>query len=252
MSFLPDDYTPPAGGNYMKFAIGDNRIRVLSDAITGTEVWYQTDDGRKVERFRPGQRPSAPDNADNPKHFWAFAVWHDDQVQVLCITQRTVQDAIRALAVSPDWGDPKAYDIVVTKQGSGMDTTYNVVPCPKSPVSPEAQAKYDAANIDLNALYDGGDPFASADGGATPSAPDNHNTGEDEVTIVDVAQVRDGVWELSTDKGKFYTSSNTVANNALAAKGASVLLAWETNDKGGKVALKVTALQSATADDIPF
>ena len=68
-----------------------------------------------------------------------------------------------------DWGSPiGAYDIKVTKKGSKLDTEYTVTPIPKSPVSDEIKSAFKAANVNLQALFTNGDPFASAQPAAKP------------------------------------------------------------------------------------
>ena len=68
------------------------------------------------------------------KHFWAFLVYNQEakRVQVLEVTQSSVQAVIKALVDNKNWGDPKGYDITVTRVGSGLDTEYAVMPNPQS------------------------------------------------------------------------------------------------------------------------
>jgi len=71
-------------------------------------------------------------------------------------------EAVRALVSNPKWGDPTGYDITVTKDGTGFDTTYQVMPNPHSPLDVNASDKYLAMKLNLEAIYDGGDPFAAS------------------------------------------------------------------------------------------
>jgi hypothetical protein len=81
-------------------------------------------------------------------------------VQILEITQKTIMNAINALVKSEDWGDPKEYDILITKDGEGKDTEYHVMPSPKKPADPGVVKFYKDMDIKLDRLYDGEDPFA--------------------------------------------------------------------------------------------
>ena len=92
MSFLPKEYESPATENkYMRLEQGDNSFRILSDAITGWELWTsEMIDGkevRKPNRFRDEESiPMALiDPEAMPKHFWAMVVWNyqDKKVQIL-------------------------------------------------------------------------------------------------------------------------------------------------------------------------
>lgn len=53
-----------------------------------------------------------------------------------------------------DWGDPKNYDLKITRDGDGMETKYSVLPRPAKDVDPEIMTAYLDANIDLEALLD--------------------------------------------------------------------------------------------------
>ena len=163
MGFLPENYKEPVTSNYMRFDKGDNRFRVLGSATIGWEWWEDTENGgRKPFRVRmDGKVPSGTDT----KHFWAFPVWNyqDEKVQILEITQKGIHKSIKALAQNAKWGDPKEYDIVVTRTGDGMETEYNTVPDPKEQIDPKITELYEKMNINVEALYDGGDPFGKKD-----------------------------------------------------------------------------------------
>ena len=163
MTFLPDKYEiPDASTGYMKFKIGENRFRVLSSAILGWESWLKDDEGnRKPRRWRMGEDIKVEDVGDDPKHFWAFCVWNyaTEKVQILEITQKGIMKSIKALTSDDDWGDPKDYDIVVTREGEGLDTEYQVNPKPKKELDKGITQFYKDLNINLEALFEGKDPF---------------------------------------------------------------------------------------------
>lgn len=171
MSFLPTDYEAPAGNNrYMKFKDGDNRFRVLDSAIVGNELWINKKPVRKrmTDPFTRDQLESADtDREGNPsraKHFWAFPVIDssDSTVKILEITQRSVQDALRVIVQDPDWGSPTGYDLLVKREGSGIETSYSVNPKPAKPLSDAQKATWDAVvekGFDLDELFISGDPF---------------------------------------------------------------------------------------------
>lgn len=176
MSFLPEGYIEKDPvGNYLKLQEGDNSIRVLSNAIVGWEIWGdKIKDGKTVRvpyRFREGDdiEPKYQEmetDSNRFKKFWAFVVWsrENKKVQILEITQAGVRKAINALILNKKWGDPKEYDIIITKNKVGalpMDVEYIVTPDPKEVVDKEITTKYEAMNINLQALYDGKDPFKS-------------------------------------------------------------------------------------------
>ena len=159
-NFLPSNYKPPVGeGKYYKFEQGSNKFRILSDSIQGWEDWKEEDGQRKPIRTKEKQAPISSDQ--KPKHFWAFVVWDysDEKIKIMELTQITIQSAILALYKSEDWGDPKNYDITITKTGEKMETKYNVIATPPKEVKKEIAEKYKNTKINLDKLFDGGDPF---------------------------------------------------------------------------------------------
>lgn len=160
--FLPKDYTPPTlKSNYLKLLKGKTKFRFLSSPIMGWVYFMIGDDGKNhVFRVRPdGPAPEAKLKA---KHFWAAIVYDysDKELKILEITQVTIQTQIQNLCSEEVWGSPKDYDLVITRTGDrsdGMDTEYTVTPTPKKPIAEEILIE--AMKINLDALYDNGDPF---------------------------------------------------------------------------------------------
>lgn len=167
--FFPPDYDlPKSGDKYTRLQDGQNRLRILSAPIFGYVWWEDTDDGRRPVRVPYNKVPSNPDY----KHFWAMKVYNHDKecVQVLEVTQRTIQEAIRDLQMNVKWGDPRAYDIVIVRKGEGLETTYGVQPEPKEVLTAEIKKAHRDTPVDLEALYRGEDPFEvlKADGKSEP------------------------------------------------------------------------------------
>lgn len=178
MSFLPDTYDKPpqTGGNYMKLQDGDNRIRAMSPAILGHVFWSTDKAGnRKPVRRRMDDEIDKDElgtdqhgQREKVKHFWAFVVWNyaEQALQILEITQRTIQDAIFDLDRSCEWGDAREYDLVIKKSGKSLDTSYAVTPCKPTPTPEVAVAEHEEKRPNLEALFSGGDPF---DGSGEPA-----------------------------------------------------------------------------------
>ena len=159
--FLPTDYKAPAG-KYMKFKEGENRFRVMSSAITGFEYW-NTDNSPVRSKTPFTETPGIKKDGGKSKisHFWAFVVWNyqEDAINVLELTQRGIQGFIKGLVDDKDWGDPKNYDIIVNREGSGLDTEYVVRSSPHKEISEEMKTANRETKINLSKLYTGEDPF---------------------------------------------------------------------------------------------
>lgn len=99
------------------------------------------------------------------KHFWAFVVgnYREAKLQILELTQASIQGPIEDLVVTPEWGNPTEYDITISKKGQKLDTEYSVPPSPHKPVAEDVAALFKATHVDLPALFDGKDPFAPSE-----------------------------------------------------------------------------------------
>lgn len=167
MSFVTDDeQIPVKEGKYMKFKIGDNRIRILGAKISGWEGWKtQADGGKKPVRTTENDDipTDSVDKIEDIKHFWAFPVWNyaAEKVQILKITQSGIKNDILALGKNKKWGDPMDYDLVIMAVGEGKEREYSTQPDPKEPLNAEAQAAWDAVKdkLDMSVYFKNGDPF---------------------------------------------------------------------------------------------
>ena len=161
-TFLPAEYKIPSTSNYMKLTEGEHNFRVMSSAITGY-VYFSTENKpvRSKEAFEDVPADIKQGGRINP--FWAFVVYNYEakRVQILEVTQKSIMLPIQALVRNPKWGNPKGYDITITRKGTGlMDTEYAVMPNPHASVSEEVQRAFELRIINLDALYEGKDPFA--------------------------------------------------------------------------------------------
>src|SRR3990167_34218 len=162
--FTSEEYKLRITSNYMKFLEGDNTFRVLSSAIVGWEYWsVENKPVRSREPFDNMQEDikTEKDGSNRINHFWAFVVYNYEakKIQILQLTQRGIMKTIQGLVKNPKWGNPSGYDITVTRSGSGFDTEYSVVPNPHSEIESGIAMQYEKININLDALYEGGDPF---------------------------------------------------------------------------------------------
>ena len=135
---LEPTYDVPSTGesSFMKFVKGENRFRILGTPIMGYQYWQ--DDRTPVRIKTAGEAPAG----EKPKHFWQIPVWDGNSIKVLDVTQSTVQKQLTELDRNSEWGNLTEYDVIVTRSGDGMDTTYTVTPCPKAPLGEETKSAY--------------------------------------------------------------------------------------------------------------
>jgi hypothetical protein len=175
-SFLPNGYeVPQAPSDYTKLKKGPNKLRILSAPILGYEYW--TED-RKPVRSRELWNV-IPADADiskgwQPKHFWAMVVWNHDAkaIQIWQPTQKTILVELQQLAANEDWGDPRGYNITINRTGEDLKTEYSVQPSPHTEIPAAVLAQYKEKKIDLNALFEGGNPFEATERSAEIDAPE--------------------------------------------------------------------------------
>lgn len=175
-NFLPPNYTvPQTQGNYMRFKQGDNKFRVMSSAIVGYEYW--TTESQPVRSRLPfNETPNIKIDSNGKKqikHFWAFVVWNysENKISILEVTQNGIQNAIGNLVKNAEWGDPKGYDINISRSGNGLETEYLVNPSPHKEITEEIKVAFVAETINLEKLYSGGDPFEKTAPQADHTAP---------------------------------------------------------------------------------
>lgn len=162
-NFFEDaNYKIPETSNYMKLTEGSHTFRIMSSAIVGYE-YFNTENKptRSKEMFE--EIPLDIKKGGRINHFWAFAIWNYDakKLQIMEVTQKSIMAPLKALIENSKWGNPKKFDITITRKGTGMqDTEYSVLPNPHSEIPEDAKQAYMNNPVNLEALYANGDPFA--------------------------------------------------------------------------------------------
>ena len=170
MSWLPTHVKEPesSGGNYLRINEGENvTVRIIGTwdkgFIEGWEVWEEIDGKRTPRRYREKTAIPTGDYSDKPRYFWAGIVLHDGRVKIWQINQASIREMITTLANNEKYGDPRGFDLVVSRQGSGLETSYTVVANPPEKLGDDDRAIALEAleTVDVEALYAGEDPFAA-------------------------------------------------------------------------------------------
>lgn len=156
--FLPKDYKLPDSNSFMKFVAGKNKFRIMSPLTTGYEYW--TNENKPVRSREPFGLIEDGKTDENGKvninHFWAVVVYNyaTESLQLLEITQKGIQKYILGLVNDPDWGKPQGYDLVVTREGDGLNTKYTVAANPHKEMDAEIVAAYEASDLDPESLFE--------------------------------------------------------------------------------------------------
>lgn len=126
---IPQDMIPTSSGDslYAKLEKGENRFRIL-DVPTFGFIYWQDKTPNRVKT-----RKEVP-SSEKGKAFWHCVVWMNDSIRFLEIDKKSVLDDLAAYDGMEDWGNLTEYDVIVTRKGDGMDTTYTAAPCPKKVV----------------------------------------------------------------------------------------------------------------------
>jgi len=162
--FLKAGYErPKAEGDYMKFQQGSNTFRITSNPKMGFVGWYQDAEGNKKPVRKEDALTFPGEGLDKaPKFFWGLEVYNyaAKKLQVLEITQSSILDKIELLNNNPAWGDPKGYDIVVTRTGEKLNTEYDVQSSPPAEMNNTIKQALSEGRANLDEWFNGGEAFS--------------------------------------------------------------------------------------------
>ena len=161
---------------------GDYRMRFMGIKgddqlfIEGWEAWedYVNDKGESKSRphrrkyevgIKPPEELKNLDRNGEVQYFWMVVVWYEGEPVIYTIKQKTVMRQIIILSEDEDdYGDPRGYDIVVKRYEDNGQVKYNVTPKPPELPSQEMLDAVADAKIDLQVIWEGGQPFGALEG----------------------------------------------------------------------------------------
>jgi len=171
--FLPEGTAiPQKNDGYFKFELGDNKIRIVDNAVTGYELWVK---GKPIKRKENKFSSEELANADinkftgkikTPEYFWAFPVYNYklNKIQILQVKQVTIMRDMETYLGDEDYGtDPTKYDLVVNQyEGENKKVKYSTRAKPQKEIDPQIIQMYKDTPINLEALFTGENPFTSS------------------------------------------------------------------------------------------
>ena len=195
MPFFSSDFSATlapkesTGGNYLNPSAiedgGNIRFAILSESpLEGVEVWFTKHDGGGMTKRITPEWPDAElltqlekqvggsvterDGRKAIKPCSAFAVYdyEAESVRVFSANQKTLLADLARLFSDEDYSDLSGWDVKVSRTGRGTDTKYHAAMVPtkrtNTKVAQQVINAWDTAcsnGFDLEALYDGGNPF---------------------------------------------------------------------------------------------
>lgn len=177
-----------SGGGYLNpSAIPNNqtvRLAILSESpLEGVEVWFTKAEGGQTKRITPewpdaellaqleksvGGTVTERDGRKAIKRCTAFFVYdYDDKaVKVFSANQKTLIQDIERLTSVEEYSDLSQFDLTIQRRGKDLETKYyaNLIPTRRASeeIAKAVMTAWDdacKAGADLEALYDGGNPF---------------------------------------------------------------------------------------------
>lgn len=153
-----------------KLSEGEHRMRILQKPICGWQEWTAKTCGSPV-RYRHQECPKTSlVPGFPPEWFWMAPVWSykEGKVCIITIKQTRLFKALTDLVKNEDWGDFRKYDIKIIKivdmkKPEKFRNTYSISPVPPKPLSEDILKAIRENPVDLEAIWDGGNPWGEAD-----------------------------------------------------------------------------------------
>ena len=147
---------PPSQWLRLKSKDQQARIRIAAAPYRELKVW-PAGEGKKqpiaaemVQNLTPGQWMTVmrDPNFDVNEIFHFAVIDRADGIAKIFTTTGGVYGQVKSLAEDPEWGDPKQYDITVTRTEQPGKNYYSLLASPnKSQLTSEELAKVDGLNI---------------------------------------------------------------------------------------------------------
>lgn len=173
-AFLPEGYKiPKKSDQFMKLTVGQHKFRIMTAPMMGFVFFAEETDSQGNKTLTPVRRLEEMGNftpeemielnakknekgaLEGSKYFWVVLLWdyEDKRFKVLEVTQITILDSLMAFYKHPEYGDPRKYDITITRTGTTKnDTEYTVLPSPPKKVSLEIEKAFNELQFNLDAL----------------------------------------------------------------------------------------------------
>ena len=159
--FFPEGWQPESGGQGDKYLkIKDEvRVRIIQPPLIYFQAWTEQDGKPKpVRSAQPFPEGSGPWKEAPRMVLGLFCYDLDaDRVVFWEVTQVSIQRELFNLNADKDFGDPRNYDLKISKTGSGKETKYSLRPLAVKPIADHIMQAWNAEHdkIDVEGYYTG-------------------------------------------------------------------------------------------------
>lgn len=105
--------------------------------IRGWKFWVEGGINPATNQEERGRMIYLPEEAKvdphtKPKFFWGFVVYNYkyEMIQIMEIISTQIKEPLMGYFHDPQWGDPRGYDIVISREGIGLKTRSQMRPGP--------------------------------------------------------------------------------------------------------------------------
>lgn len=137
-----NDAEVKTGSDFMKLVEGDNVVRIITKPYQFTVAWITDPSGvpRKV-RSALGKNCPLVKLGEKLQNRWYVGVIdrRDKKTKILELSSQ-ITSAIKRLALDDDWGDPRNYDVNISRGAPNSQPLYTVFAKPKKPLTDDENA----------------------------------------------------------------------------------------------------------------
>ena len=160
--FLEESYeVPKEPSRYMNgFEDGDNKVRILTQPKFCWE-YFNTESKPVRSSEKPSETPqdigSGKYGQNKVYHVWAMKAYNFSTglICLFSIKQSSIQEAIVEYFKDEDWGDPRNYNLTITKKEENGFTKYYVKASPHTELTEEIKKQVESIGVDVEAWLRG-------------------------------------------------------------------------------------------------
>ena len=146
----------------------DGELRFAGFRYTQDYPGAQPDGIARAVDWSNPSRPKLEGEFVKPKKALVWVAWSNERqrAELMILEQRSLRDGIGEALVDEDFGFTDSgvseFTLKISRRGTGLDTSYSVLPKPSKVGKVDEQAMADVASCKVSDLLNGGHPFIQA------------------------------------------------------------------------------------------